>query len=451
MKLLSRVVWSEGMYLGPHHFQAQARYFEDAVQFATSGLWNDPYGFGACELDADALRNGTVCLRHAHGLFQDGLAFDMPECDALPRPRSINDLFSPIATNLSVYLSVPRRRTEGRNFQLGPENGGATRYLGHVQQMQDENTGRDEKPVQLGCKNTRLIFEGENSEDGLLLAMGRIVRDGTGRFAFDPAFVPPCTRISASPHLLRMLSRLVEMLDDKSAAVAREQLSMGRKFQAGMASRQVAQFWFLHAINSSLAPLRHLLLSKHGHPHELYVEMLRLAGALCTFGFDVHPRSLPAYDHQHLDQCFSLLDEHIRKHLEIVVPSEAIVIPLGPQERYFYNGEVQDQRCLGPSRWILGVHSNLAEADLIARTPQFVKFCSAKFVPELVKRALPGLKLSHLPVPPAGIAAKAEYQYFSVDRFGPCWEHILQSKSIGVYVPGELPTPELHLVVLLQD
>ncbi len=31
------------------------------------------------------------------------------------------------------------------------------------------------------------------------------------------------------------------------------------KFQAGMSARHVSQFWFLHAINSSLTPLRHLL------------------------------------------------------------------------------------------------------------------------------------------------------------------------------------------------
>ena len=30
MKLLSRVVWAEGMYLAPQHFQAQNRYFEEA-------------------------------------------------------------------------------------------------------------------------------------------------------------------------------------------------------------------------------------------------------------------------------------------------------------------------------------------------------------------------------------------------------------------------------------
>src|ERR1035437_9130603 len=73
MKLLSRGVWAEGMYLAPQHFQAQNRYFEEAVHFATASLWRDSYGLAACQLDADALRNGTVSLLPARGMFQDGL------------------------------------------------------------------------------------------------------------------------------------------------------------------------------------------------------------------------------------------------------------------------------------------------------------------------------------------------------------------------------------------
>ena len=45
MDLLQKVVWSEGMYLGPHHFQAQNRYFEDLIQFTTGSLWYAPFGF----------------------------------------------------------------------------------------------------------------------------------------------------------------------------------------------------------------------------------------------------------------------------------------------------------------------------------------------------------------------------------------------------------------------
>src|ERR1700683_5040210 len=95
MKLLSRVVWAEGMYLAPQHFQAQNRYFEEAVHFATASLWRDSYGLAACQLDADALRNGTVSLLHARGMFQDGLPFDIPECDLCPEPRNIAEQFLP--------------------------------------------------------------------------------------------------------------------------------------------------------------------------------------------------------------------------------------------------------------------------------------------------------------------------------------------------------------------
>ena len=112
MKYLSRVVWSEGMYLGPHHFQAQSRYFEDAVRFATSSLWFEPWGLVGVQLDAEALKNGTVSLVHARGIFPDGLVFHMPECDALPEPRAIADLFPPARDTAVSYthLTLPTNR-----------------------------------------------------------------------------------------------------------------------------------------------------------------------------------------------------------------------------------------------------------------------------------------------------------------------------------------------------
>jgi type VI secretion system protein ImpJ len=159
---------------------------------------------------------------------------------------------------------------------------------------------------------------------------------------------------------------------------------------------------------------------------------------------------LPSYNHRASGPTFDLLEEHIRRHLEIVVPSQAIVIPLKPGDRYFYEAELKDQRCTGRARWILGIHSAVGEADLITKTLQLVKVCSAKFVPELVKRALPGLTLTHLQVPPSAVPVRVDNQYFTVSRSGPCWEHILQTRNLGVYVPGELPSPTMELIVLFE-
>src|SRR5882762_4719466 len=85
MKSLSRVVWSEGMYLGPHHFQAQSRYFEDSIRFVAESLWPETYGLAGIALDEEALGNGTVSIVHVRGIMPDGVVFHIPESDAPPK------------------------------------------------------------------------------------------------------------------------------------------------------------------------------------------------------------------------------------------------------------------------------------------------------------------------------------------------------------------------------
>src|SRR5262245_56382300 len=142
MKNLTRVVWSEGMHLSPHHFQAQARYFEDSIRFASSLLCFAPYGLAGCALDDEALRNGTVSVLHAHGLFPDGLHFDMPDCDGLPAPRNIVELFSPIQEALTIFLGIKRYKTDARNSVMPDEEGAPlARFIAETRSLHDENTG----------------------------------------------------------------------------------------------------------------------------------------------------------------------------------------------------------------------------------------------------------------------------------------------------------------------
>src|SRR4051794_40711907 len=115
MKALSRVSWFDGMHLAPHHFQAQNRYFEESMQFATVSLWPHAYGLLAIRIDANALINGTVSVTHARGIIPDGSLFQMPESDPLPEPRHISEISPPTRDSLSVMLAVPLRRPNGPN------------------------------------------------------------------------------------------------------------------------------------------------------------------------------------------------------------------------------------------------------------------------------------------------------------------------------------------------
>jgi type VI secretion system protein ImpJ len=445
MKFLSRVVWSEGMYLGPHHFQAQSRYFEDSIQFAVSTLWYRPYGLLGCVLDEEALRNETLSLVHARGIFPDGMPFLMPECDALPQPRSIAALFPPTRDRLTVSLAVPEHQRQGLNTALS-DGVDQARYRAETRTLRDETTGTDERPVQLGRKNIKLLLDVEPADGLVLLPLAQVIRDGSGHIVLDQDFIPPCLQIAASERLMLLLRRLIEILDEKSAAIAGAPNPTG-----SFSPRDIANFWLLHAVNSALAPLRHLWISKRSHPEELFLELSRLAGALCTFGLDSHPRTLPFYDHERLSESFGALDRHIRAHLETIVPTNCVAIPLQKVKDYFYEGEIADTRCLGRAQWVFGIRSSAAYDQLISTAPQKVKVCSAKFVGELVRRAMAGLPLAHLPVPPAAIHTKVEMQYFGINRTGPFWDNIVQTRRVGIYVPGDFPDLEVELLVVLES
>jgi type VI secretion system protein ImpJ len=450
MKHLSRVVWAEGMYLAPHHFQAQSRYFEDSIRFVAEALWDGTHGLTGCALDEDALSNGTVAIVHARGIMPDGTAFHMPESDPLPPPRDVASVISPASNRLTVLLALPWHKNNGVNCTLDPvatPNG--SRYIAETQTLHDDTTGYDEKQIQIGRKNLRIIFETEGSDDWMTLPIARVMRSGSGKFVFDPSFIGPTLQIGASRRLMSLLGPLIELMEEKIGGITRAAEAAGSAI--GFSTREIASFWFLHTVNASLSPLRHFYFSKRGHPQELYIELSRLAGALCTFALESHPRTLPPYDHEHPDACFDALERHIREHLELIIPANCLSIPLHVTADYFYAGEVTDQRCFGRSTWYLAVRADMGDVELIAQVPHLVKICSERFIADLVRRALPGLPLVHRPVPPPAIAAKVATQYFLVDRNGPFWDHIASTKRLGIYVPGDIPKPEIQLFAVLDS
>lgn len=448
MKQLSRVVWNEGMHLAQHHFQAQSRYFEDAIQFALSSLFFAPYGLAACELDNEAIRNDTISLVHARGVFPDGLPFDIPASDPAPEPLDVRELFSPTQESHLVLLTIPPYQPDRSNFAVnGEANGSGARYRAASASMLDDTTGRDERPVDIGRKNIRLTLDIGVDGDTVVLPIARVQRDGAGHFMYDPEFIAPSIQVGASGRLMHLLQRLVEILDAKSESMGRGRRGNAEEF----AREEVASFWLLHAIDSSLPPLRHIAQVKRVHPEHLFVELSRLAGALCTFALDAHPRSLPLYDHDHPQSCFEELDRHIRANLDIVAPSARTVVPLRMTTPFLHTGAISDQRAFGRARWILGVRSSLSGVELAARVPQLAKVCSARFTLELVRRAFPGMRLEHLAFPPASIAPRPDTQYFSVDRAGPCWDTLNSTHEIGVYLPDAIPHPEVELVIVAES
>jgi type VI secretion system protein ImpJ len=458
MRLLSSVVWSEGMHLAPQHFQTQGRYFEDLQHFTLSSLFFGGYGLAGVEMDGEALRNGTVALLHARGIMPDGIPFHFPH-DLLPDPIQVGALFSPTAQSHRVLLAIPPLRASAPN--CAPESNGRpvdVRYVSSSEPIRDALTGQDEHAVPLARKNFRLLLdvegEGEDGEDGselVTLPLARVRRDGTGNFVYDPDFVPPGLKVGASRALTELVARLVDMLEARARTLADERRA-GLDRDRDHGPRELVGYWFTHAVNSNLPLLRHHLATRSAHPERLFADLSVLAGALSTFSLTGDVSGLPLYDHADPGEGFRALEREIRRCLDTVMSSNAVRLPVGPGEAYFHTVGVADRRVLEKgAHWFLGVRSSARRDEVISDVPRLVKICSGKHIRRLVKEAYPGLELEHAPTLPAGLSPRAGTEYFRLRRTDPCWASISDTGEVGIYVPGAVSDPELEIVVLLDD
>ncbi|MGE5570101.1 MAG: type VI secretion system baseplate subunit TssK [Rhodospirillales bacterium] len=448
MRRLQPVVWAKGTFLTPQHLQIQDRFIESLLECSLTSLNFRAWGFSRLSLNQEALAAGTIAISAASGLFPDGLPFEIPESDPAPPPKPLAQYFEDAETTaLDVYLAIPHYRERGLNVSVARQNAD-TRYLAEVAVVRDENSGTSERPIQVAQKNFRLLMENESRQGFSTLRIARVNRTPAGTLQFDRRFVPPLLDISASDYLVSICRRLVEILSAKSSTLAGLRRQKNQSLAEFTAS-DIANFWLLYAVNTHFPLVRHIFETRKGHPERLFSVMLSIAGALTTFSLKVHPRDLPAYDHDNLQGCFTDLDEKLRFLLETVVPSNFVSIPLKLVQPSIYAAAISDDKYLKNTRMYLAINAEMNEAELINKTPQLIKVCSATHVEHLVRQALPGMPLTHVARPPSTIPVKLNYQYFSLSQSGLAWEAVMRARNLAAYVPGDFPNPQLELVILL--
>ena len=446
MRILQPVIWAKGAFLAPQHLQAQDRFAESVLQFRLEALNFRPWGFTSLQVDQEALAAGRFALHEASGLMPDGLPFEIPLADEAPPAKPLAEYYGPDQRSLDVFLSIPSYRPAGVNVSTA-DRASDTRYVAVVRTMRDDTTGLTEKPVQMARKNFQLLAEGDPLRGRTTLRVARVLKNGDS-YDLDPRFAPPLLRWSASPSLVSIVRRLIEILSAKSGMLA----GMRRQKNQSLAEftvSDIANFWLLYSVNAHLPTLRHLYETRFGHPEELYSLLLSLSSVLTTFSLEILPRDLPAYDHEELGECFAELEKKLLHLLETVVPSNFISLPLKLVRPSIYGASLDEDKYLKGTRMFLAASANVDEAELIAKGPHLIKVCSANHIEHLVKQALPGVTLTHQVSPPSSIPLRLNHQYFSLSQSGLAWEAIVRSRNIAAYVPGDFPEPQLELIILL--
>jgi type VI secretion system protein ImpJ len=436
----SKVLWTEGLFLQPHHFQQSDRYTEALVTGLARRVRPYAWGVSALEIDDEVLKVGQFALKSCAGLTQDGTVFRVPMAEdhppALEVPETIKDCV--------VYLTVPQRRQGAVEVDLSGAEMSASRLRPGEIEVTD-TMGQQKKPVMLGIGKMRLQFAlaVDDLSDRLAIPVARIIEVRPDKeIILDQAFIPSCIDVRAAQSLDGFVRELEGLLSHRMQALA-GRLSEGAGAR-GVA--EVSDFLLLTVINRIIPLVRHMSRIENLHPEDLYRTCAGLAGEMSVFmTAEKRPPELPPYRHDDLTGSFAPVIRVLRQYLSSVLEQTAIPIKLEERKYGISVGVIADRKLLGNAGFVLAVDADIPAEDVRRHFAGQAKIGPVEEIRQLVNSALPGITLRPMPVAPRQIPYHAGVVYFELDAASPYWGKMTTSGGIAVHVSGQYPGLKMEL------
>ena len=444
-----RVLWGEGMFLRPQHFQQQELFIDARMADALRLIHAHPWGVQAIVVDNDALSAGSLQLNQLHAVFQDGVQFDAPGAEPLPLTRDLRDL-PQLGVETIVYACLPALNAFGgnRSDQIA-DHAKPARFHSAEVSVSDLYTDALETEISALRANVRLMLEPENRDGHLSLPIARLVKSAAGVWAVDDDFIPPLVAIGGANSLHMIVRRLLDILLVKSQALANSHRERTKNI-VEYGSSDIASFWLLHTVNRVFPLLNHMARFPQAHPEELYKTLAQFAGELLTFSSSLTLNEIPIYAHNDLTGTFQKLDALIRELLDTVISSRYMIIPLTNTKPSFHIGKLESERLVDVADFYLSVSSELPAAQVIETVPFKLKVGAPDDVEKILNSALPGVRLSYAAQTPAPIPVRVGNHYFALEPHGAIYERMLKSHSICIYVPQALLDFKLELIAVFR-
>lgn len=433
MSAYSKVVWSEGLFLRPQHFQQQDRYFERYVETRCQALTSHSWGFTEVELERDFLSIGKFGLRRAAGVFPDGTPFRMPEDGPLPAPI---DLGADVRDQI-VHLALPLRRSGAVEVDRAAGGDGLVRHdVCELEARDATSNSADVALLEVGAMRSRLLLASDVTGAYACLPLAHVVESRTDRqVVLDDTFIPTVLDAHAATRLATFLTELLGLLHHRGEALGGRVGATGRG-----ATAEIADFLMLQAINRLEPLVGHYADSGVLHPEELFRFCVSAAGELATFTTSAkRAPALPAYRHDRLRESFEPVMAALRGTLSAVLEQSAIPIPIESKKFGIHVATVADRTLYTTAVFILAARADLPAEELRRRFPAQLKVGPVEKIRDLVNLALPGVPVHAVPVAPRQIPYHAGFVYFEIDQAHELWNQLKSSGGVGLHVAGDFP------------
>ncbi len=435
----NKVVWSEGMFLQPQHFQQHDRYLENTINARVSGLTMFGWGFTKVKIDQQQLALGKFSLTECCGIFPDGTPFNLPEDDVLPLPIDIaNNVQDSI-----VYLTLPVVRNEAVEVDSDEEIEILARFHAAEFEVKDSHIDSDSRNIiHIGHLQTRLAVSEEERSSYVCIGIAKILECRTDKtIVLDDKYIAPMLNCANSANLQGYIEEILGLINTRSEALANLVTSGAT---GGVA--EVADFMLLQLVNRYEPLYRHFSSIDGLHPEVLFRNNIQLASELATFiDKNKRCRNFDEYKHDALWETFTPVMEVIREYLNMVLEQNAIPIPLSGPKYGIYAGKIPDHNLIDNAVFVIAVKADVTPEMINNYFSPQTKIGPVEKIQQLVRSALPGITIHALPVAPRQLPYHAGFSYFELNKANEMWPQLKTSGGIAVQIGGEFPGLEIEM------
>lgn len=444
MSLFDKVIWSEGMFLRPQHFQQQDRYLENLLRQRSSA--SRPYAWGLSELaiDHDLLKTGKLAVLRCRGVMMDGTPFDIPEDSDPPTPLDLSEA----VRDSTVFLGLPVQDGRGLETDLQGNANGSLRYQVAERDVRDSAQATDTpERIQVGRLHFRLMLESEERGGFECLGLTRVIQvSAEGAVLVDEDFMSPCLDYRVASKLSGFVKELQGLLHQRGENLAARASESGRGGTA-----EIADFLLLQVVNRYEPIIAHMAETPNIHPEAIYRLLLEMAGELSTFSSAAkRPPALGSYRHHELRESFEPVIASLRQSLSMVFERSAIAIPLEQRRHGIQVATIGDKSLLTSAMFVLAVNADVSVEAMRRSFPAQIKIGPVEKIRDLVNRALPGIGIEALPVAPRQIPFHAGVTYFALDTKSALWKELQSSGGLAMHVGAKFPNLEMDFWAIRQ-
>jgi type VI secretion system protein ImpJ len=460
MDIQRPLFWHQGLFLQPQHFQLFDRFFQSLLMPFYNFIEPHFWGIGEIEIQKTALGIKSFNLLKGIFLFPDGTYVVLPG-NAVFEARTFNEAWVEGGKPFTIYIGIKRWNDAGENVTvldtLENVSVRTTRFvsLADPEEVKDLHSGGPPGQIKRLHYVLKIIWETEREQFGdyILIPIAQLEKMGE-EIKLSERFIPPCLTISGSEPLLKLIKEIRDQLAARSRQLEEYKRQKGIQ-TAEFGSRDMVYLLALRSLNRYVPILFHFTEVHQVHPWAVYGVLRQLIGELSSFSEKVNVmgesgdenRMLPNYDHLNLWGCFSAAQALVSKLLDEITAGPEYVIRLVYDGTY-YAAELKPAIFEGRNRFYLVLKTEADPKSVIQSVAAIAKLSSREHLPILIARALPGIGLEHLPIPPQELPRRANSIYFAVDHHSDQWDLVQKSHNIALYWDNAPEDMEVELMVV---